>query len=52
LAITEQHEAVTSLAIVRITRRRSREADADELRVLLDAMGLPTDPLDGLNLQG
>jgi hypothetical protein len=27
-------------------------AERDELRSLLDTMGLPTDPVDGLNLQG
>ena len=49
----EWGEAVDNLiAGLAETRAVVTVAERDELRTLLDAMGLPTDPTDGLNVQG
>ncbi|HEY1319383.1 MAG TPA: MafI family immunity protein [Streptosporangiaceae bacterium] len=49
----EWGEAVDNLiAGLAETRAVVTAAERDELRTLLDAMGLPTDLTDGLNVQG
>jgi hypothetical protein len=49
----EWGEAVDNLiAGLAETRAEVTPAERDELRSLLDAMGLPTDLTDGLNVQG
>jgi hypothetical protein len=40
------------IASLGLTRAPVSAAERDELRALLEAMGMPTDPIGGLNVQG